>query len=253
MVHCEFFKFKHFFAPSLKKDWILQQHQPSYFIWKTRFYHSSRKVLWSIWKRDFVDVCKKIAQEKDVRSTFGRISTFVSGFVHVTSIAKELFWLAMSHVFCKRICWTFMHYASNHHCYWKKMWKFKECVVGNSNLTWEESKIDESCPLTPTYIRSFKIVPKHSNDFKDLWKCMDINLYGSQLPWLSVLWKSCHVPPQQGFDRMTSCGFALIDCKSSKIRAYWCPYFLFRVNQQNHRNMATFPESWVFHCFNEEK
>lgn len=59
------------------------------FRWKTRFYNSSWKALWLIWKRDFVDVCKKIAQDKDAMSTFGRISTFVGGFVHVTSIAKE--------------------------------------------------------------------------------------------------------------------------------------------------------------------
>ena len=149
-----------------------------------------------------------------------------------------------------------MHYAANHHCDWKKMWKFKECVVGNSNLTGEESKIDESCPLPPTYIRGCKIVPKHYKDykdFKDLWKCLDVDLYGSWLPWLSVLWKSCYVPSQQGFDRMTSCGVTLIECKSSKIRACWCPYSLFRMNHQDCRNMAIFPESLVLHCFNERK
>lgn len=60
-----------------------------------------------------------------------------------------------------------MYYVVNYYCDWKKMWKFKECVVGNLNFIGEEFKIDESCFLFFTYIRGCKIVLKYYKDYKD--------------------------------------------------------------------------------------
>ena len=39
--------------------------------------------------------------------------------------------------------------------------------------------------------------------------CMVVNFHGCEL----CVWESYRVPLQQGFDRMTSCGFALIECQ----------------------------------------
>jgi len=39
--------------------------------------------------------------------------------------------------------------------------------------------------------------------------CMVVNFHGCEF----CVWESYHVPHQQGFDRMTSCGFALIECQ----------------------------------------
>lgn len=145
-------------------------------------------------------------------SSFGSISTFVGGLVTTSMVLWQLLWLAVIHFFFKESTGLpGILFTSNRHR-----------ICGNVKNVWfgTESSVKKKPRLVKVVIyfrwtskgsRLFQSTKRISRICDSAWTliCMVVNFHGCKF----CVWENYCVPLQQGFDRMTSCGFALIECQ----------------------------------------